>query len=115
MWAIASLDDVKAGFENVDYPADKVHYVVGKVEATIPDELPERIAILRLDTDFYESTKHELAHAYSRLSPGGVLIIDDYGYWAGSRKATDEFLATLDEPLLLHRMGCGRIGVKPFT
>jgi O-methyltransferase len=114
MWAIASLDDVKAGFENVPYPADKVHYVVGKVEATIPDELPERIAILRLDTDFYESTKHELAHAYSRLSPGGVLIIDDYGYWEGSRMATDEFLATLDEPLLLHRMDCGRIGVKPF-
>lgn len=115
MWAIASLDDVKEGFQQVPYPADRLHYVVGRVEDTIPAELPERIACLRLDTDFYESTKRELAHAYSRLSPGGVLIIDDYGHWAGSRKATDEFLEALDEPLLLHRMGTGRIGVRPFT
>ncbi|MDT4926319.1 MAG: O-methyltransferase [Pseudonocardiales bacterium] len=115
VWAVASLDDVKAGFETVPYPEGKLHYVVGKVEDTIPEQLPERIAILRLDTDWYESTKHELEHAYSRLSPGGILIIDDYGGWAGSRTATDEFLAALDEPLLLHRMSGGRIAVKPFT
>jgi hypothetical protein len=115
VWAVASLDDVKAGFEKLPYPEGKLHYVVGKVEDTIPAELPQQIAILRLDTDWYESTKHELEHAYARLSPGGILIIDDYGGWAGSRTATDEFLAALDEPLLLHRMSGGRIAVKPFT
>jgi hypothetical protein len=114
VWALASLDDVQAGLAQVAYPEDRLHYVVGKVEHTVPGELPERISILRLDTDWYESTKHELEHAYSRLSPGGVLIIDDYAHWAGSKKATDEFVAALGEPLLLHRLGGGRIGVKPF-
>jgi hypothetical protein len=114
IWAFASLDDVKAGFANVPYPAQKLHFLVGKVEDTIPDGLPEQIAILRLDTDWYESTKHELEHAYSRLSPGGVLIIDDYGHWAGSKKATDDFIASIDEPLLLNRIGGGRIAVKPL-
>lgn len=114
LWAEASLDDVKAGFERVQYPEAKRHYVVGPVEQTIPDALPETISILRLDTDWYESTKHELEHAYSRLSPGGVLILDDYLHWAGARRAIDEFVAALDEPLLLHRLADGRIGVKPF-
>jgi hypothetical protein len=114
LWAVASLEDVQAGFEQVPYPKDKLHYVVGKVEDTIPAGLPEQIAILRLDTDWYESTKHELENAYSRLSPGGILILDDYGHWAGSKKATDEFVDALDEPLLLHRLSQGRIAVKPF-
>ena len=114
VWAIASLDDVKSGFATIPYPPDKVHYVVGKVEETIPEQLPEQIAILRLDTDWYESTKHELDIAYPRLSPGGVLIIDDYGGWAGSRKATNEFIERLDHPLLLNRLSGGRLAVKPF-
>ena len=107
VWAIASTEDVQAGFATVPYPADKVHYVVGKVEDTIPRDLPEQISILRLDTDWYASTKHELETAYPRLSPGGVLIIDDYAHWAGSKQATDEFVAALDEPLLLQRMSGG--------
>ncbi len=116
IWAIAPLDEVKAGFKAVPYPEDKLHYVIGKVEDTIPGELPERIAILRLDTDWYESTKHELDYAYPQLSPGGVLIIDDYGRFAGAKKATDDFVATLDEPIMLHRMkGGGRIAIKPFA
>jgi hypothetical protein len=113
-WAVASLDDVKRGFADVPYPSDKIHYVKGPVEKTIPGALPDTIAILRLDTDWYESTRHELAHAYERLSPGGILIVDDYGHWGGSRKAVDEFLDQLDEPLLLNRLSQGRIAVKPF-
>jgi hypothetical protein len=53
--------------------------------------LPTSIAILRLDTDWYESTKIELEILYPLLQPGGILIIDDYGYWSGSRKAVDEY------------------------
>jgi O-methyltransferase len=110
---IASLDDVKEGLSEVDYPEDRIHYVVGKVEDTVPDSAPETIAILRLDTDWYESTKHELDHLYERLAPGGVLIIDDYGTWKGSKDATDEFLAKTGEPLLLTRVHRSRIAVKP--
>jgi hypothetical protein len=72
----------------------------GMVEDTLKNEpLPERIAILRLDTDFYESTKIELELLYPRLAPGGVLIVDDYGLWQGSKKAVDEYFG--DKPPLL--------------
>ncbi|WP_175420879.1 TylF/MycF/NovP-related O-methyltransferase [Streptomyces griseus] len=113
IWAVASLEDVKAGFEQVPYPKDRVHYVRGKVEDTVPDLAPEQISILRLDTDWYASTRHELRHLYSRLVRGGVLLIDDYGYWQGSRQAVDEFLEETGERLLLLRMDEGRIAVKP--
>ena len=112
-WAMASLDDVRDGFTSVDYPPERIHFVQGKVEDTIPEGAPEEIAILRLDTDWYESTKHELTHLYRRLAPGGVLIIDDYGTWKGSKDATDEFLAETGEPLLFVRTGRGRAAVKP--
>lgn len=112
-WAIASLDDVRDGFSSVDYPSERVHFVEGKVEDTIPGEAPEEIAILRLDTDWYESTRHELTHLYQRLAPGGVLIIDDYGTWKGSKDATDEFVTETGEPLLFVRTGRGRAAVKP--
>lgn len=113
IWAVASLDDVKSGFEKVPYPKERVHYVQGMVEETVPRKAPERISVLRLDTDWYASTKHELEELYPRLVSGGVLLIDDYGYWQGSRQAVDEFLDKTGERLLLLRMDEGRIAVKP--
>jgi O-methyltransferase len=113
VWAVATLDDVKDGFSRLDYPAERVHFVKGKVEDTIPGHAPEQISILRLDTDWYESTRHELEHLYPRLSPGGVLLLDDYGYWEGAREAVDEFLEQSGERLLLMRMASGRLAVKP--
>lgn len=113
IWAIASLEDVQAGFEQVPYPGERVHYVQGMVEDTVPQQAPERISILRLDTDWYASTKHELEYLYPRLVSGGVLLIDDYGYWQGSRQAVDEFLEKTGERLLMLRMDEGRIAVKP--
>jgi len=113
LWAVATLDDVRAGMAEVGYPSERVHYHPGRVEDTIPGDAPESIAILRLDTDWYASTRHELEHLYDRLSPGGVLILDDYGYWEGSRRATDEFLAESGAALLLVPLRDGRIAVKP--
>jgi O-methyltransferase len=113
VWAVATLDDVQKGFAQVPYPADKVHFIKGKVEDTVPAEVPETISILRLDTDWYESTAHELLHMWDRLSSGGVLLIDDYGHWKGSRQATDEFLDRTGARLLLVRMNSGRVAVKP--
>jgi O-methyltransferase len=113
VWAVADLDDVRAGMEQVDYPAERVHYHPGLVEDTIPGAAPEQIALLRLDTDWYASTKHELEHLYDRVPAGGVVIIDDYDYWEGSRKAVDEFIAGTGARLLLAPMGSGRIAIKP--
>jgi O-methyltransferase len=79
----------------------------------VPQHAPDGIAILRLDTDWYASTKHELTHLYKRLAPGWVLIIDDYGTWHGSKEATDEFLDETGEALLLTRVSRAAVAVKP--
>ena len=113
LWAIASKEDVLDGLSTLPYPQDRFHLVEGPVEDTVPGGAPEQIALLRLDTDWYESTRHELEHLYPRLQPGGILIIDDYGSWQGSKEATDEYVAALTEPLLLMRAGRSRIAVKP--
>lgn len=115
-WCRSSLDEVRANVESTRYPGQKLRFVRGKVEDTIPGEIPEKISLLRLDTDFYESTKHELIHLFPRLSRGGVLIIDDYGYWKGCRQAVDEYFGThTDTPCLLSRIdSSARIGVKVF-
>lgn len=79
--ARASLADVKSAVLSVGYDPSRLHFVEGLVEDTLPARRPEAIALLHLDTDWYQSTLHELTHLYPRLSPGGVLIIDDYGHW----------------------------------
>ena len=113
IWAEASLADVQAGMARTGYPAERVHYHPGLVEDTIPAQAPERIALLRLDTDWYESTRHEVANLYDRVVSGGVIIIDDYDYWEGARRAVDEFLATTRTRLLLVPVDSARIAVKP--
>lgn len=111
---IIGLDEVRANMQSTGYPAANIHYVPGRVEDTIPASAPESIAILRLDTDWYESTAHELRHLIERVSAGGVLIIDDYGFWAGARKAVDEFVAACERPILLNRVDdSARIAILP--
>jgi len=112
-WGIAARAVVERNMGATGYPADRIVYVAGRVEATLPANRPERIALLRLDTDWYESTRHELEHLWPRLEPGGVLIIDDYGYWLGARRAVDEFFERLERPPLLARIDyTGRVAVK---
>ena len=111
-WAYSPLSEVKLNLDLTGYPAEKIRFIQGKVEDTIPAASPEKIAVLRLDTDWYESTKHELENLYPLLSDGGVLIIDDYGYWQGARRAVDEYF-TDRQPILLNRIDQeGRIVVK---
>lgn len=113
IWCYATLEDVQASMATTGYDMSRIHFVKGKVEETVPMDAPESIAILRLDTDWYESTRHELEHLYPRLRPGGVLIIDDYGHWAGCRQAVDEYFSMRKLPLLLNRVDySGRIAVK---
>ena len=110
-WVYVSLSKVKKNMALTKYPKNNIVFVKGKVEETIPKTIPSKIAILRLDTDWYESTKHELIHLFPPLLKGGILIIDDYGYWAGSKKAVDEYFS--NKQILLNRIdNTGRIGIK---
>jgi O-methyltransferase len=113
-WVAVPAAQVRRNLESTGYPPDRIHLVEGRVEDTLPDRAPERIALLRLDTDWYQSTRHELEHLYPRLVGGGVLIVDDYGHYAGARRAVDEYFAARGEPALLHRIDyAGRVAVKP--
>jgi len=113
-WLDAPVDQVIDTLASTGYPRERLHAHVGLVEDTVPADAPEQIAFLRLDTDYYSSTKVELEVMFERLSPGGVMIIDDYGFTAGTRKAVDEFLETWPEPLFLNRIDtCGRLVIRP--
>jgi O-methyltransferase len=116
IWAMSPLEGVKKQVLATGYPAERLHFVQGKVEETVPGVAPERIALLRLDTDWYESTRHELEHLYPRLCARGVLILDDYGHWQGARQAVDEFFRERGYMPLLGRMDeTGRMFVKPSS
>jgi O-methyltransferase len=114
VWCLADLSDVQNNMRLTNFTSEKIIYVKGKVEETIPASNPaEQIALLRLDTDWYESTKHELIHLYPKLVKDGVLIIDDYGHWEGCRKAVDEYLTENNVNMFLSRIDyTGRIGIK---
>lgn len=112
-WCLSPLDEVKKNLFSTGYPKEKIHFIKGMVETTIPETIPKKIALLRLDTDWYESTKHEMNHLFPLLEPNGVLIIDDYGHWEGARKAIDEYLLENNIRILLNRIDyTGRIAVK---
>jgi hypothetical protein len=101
--ADASLKIVKANMESTNYLKDKIHYIEGDVIETLNTVEIHDIALLRLDTDWYESTRAELRQLLPRLVRGGICIIDDYGHWEGSRKAVDEFFKNSDFlPLMFH-------------
>ncbi len=113
-WVVSSLEDTRNTVLSAGYPAERVKFIQGLVEETIPGQVPEKIALLRLDTDFYRSTRHELDHLYPRLAHGGVLIIDDYGAFKGSQQAVDEYFHLLGIRPYLHRVDSNvRIFVKP--
>lgn len=112
-WNYASIEEVHEAMLSTEYPANKIHLIKGMVENTLPEQAPDRISMLRLDTDFYQSTRHELEHLYPRLAQKGVLIIDDFGTWAGSFKATQEYFEKNSIIMMLNRLDCGgRSGIK---
>ena len=80
----------------------------------MPKNNPKSIALLRLDTDWYESTKHELECLFPLISNGGILIIDDYTVWTGAKKAADEYFQKNNVQIFLNRIypQGQRIGVK---
>ena len=111
-WNRAGLDDVKRNLAKTGYNPERFITVPGKVEDTIPSSVPDEVAILRLDTDFYSSTRHELVHLYPRLVSQGILMIDDYYSWAGSRQATDEYMTEQSISFLKVKVGNSVVAVK---
>lgn len=112
VWCCSPLEQVKLTMLQTGYPVEQICFVEGMVEQTLPVNVPEKIALLRLDTDWYESTRCELEYLFPRLVPGGVLIIDDYGHWEGCRRAVDEYFEKNQIAMLLNRIDyTGRIGV----
>jgi O-methyltransferase len=113
VWCYSSLDEVKANMAGTGYNGSCIRFVQGKVEDSIPGAIPADIAILRLDTDWYASTYHELTHLYPLLRRKGVLIIDDFGHWEGAKKAVLQYFAEQGIHPLLHRIdNTGRILLK---
>jgi hypothetical protein len=100
----ADFDDVNTNILSTEYPKENIILVKGMVENTIPQVIPDKIALLRLDTDWYESTYHELVHLFPKLVKGGVLIIDDYGFWKGSRAAADQYFHENNITIFLNRV-----------
>lgn len=117
VWCLADINDVKRNIKLTGFSDERVIYIKGMIEHTIPNELPvEKISLLRLDTDWYESTKHELINFYPLVTLGGVVIIDDYGHWKGCRKAVDEYIQENNVQLLLNRIDyTGRVSVKTHS
>lgn len=113
VWCYSSYEEVKTTMQGTGYPSENIIMVKGKVEDTIPVMIPTSICLLRLDTDWYESTYHELKYLYPLLSKNGVLIIDDYGHWAGAREAVDTYLREQNITLPLQRIDyTGRFAIK---
>lgn len=114
-WNFVPLEEVKKNMGSTKYPSEKIHYVKGMVEDIVPKTMPKKISLLRLDTDFYESTKHELENFYPLLQPGGVLIIDDYGHFKGAKKAVDDYFDQMPSKPFLNRIDyTGRLVIKPI-
>ena len=113
IWCYSALEEVQKNLHSTNYLKEKIYFIKGKVEDTIPHTLPGKISLLRLDTDWYESTYHELKHLFPLLEKGGIIIIDDYGHWQGAKKATDDYFKENNIKLFLNRIDyTGRIGVK---
>lgn len=112
-WSGVPASAVREAMASTGYPMDRVRLVEGPVEQTLPDAAPAQIALLRLDTDWYASTRAEMEHLYPRLVRGGVLVLDDYGHYSGARRAVDEALEARGEHLLLQRVDyTGRIAIR---
>jgi O-methyltransferase len=89
-----SLYTVKNNIKTTNYPEEYLHFIEGDIMETLnnPINIPSEIAILRLDTDWYDSSKFELQKLFKNVVDGGVIILDDYYLWNGQKEATDEFL-----------------------
>ncbi len=113
IWCYSPIEEVKAVISQSKYPSEFLHFVKGKVEDTLLHTVPKQISLLRLDTDWYESTKAEMNILYPKLVQKGILISDDYGFWQGCRQAIDEYILDNKLNLKMNRIdNAGYIAIK---
>ena len=114
-WAYSSLGEVRNNFNKLKLEDSNVIFIEGDVLQTVPSSmnLLKSISFLRLDTDWFDSTKIELDFLYPLLSKNGIIVIDDYGSWAGSNRATDEYFYSEKRPFFSLIDGGARLGIKP--
>lgn len=111
-WAVG-IEVVRSNLARTGYPPEQLHFIEGDILETLRTRRPDRVALLRLDTDWYQSTAYELEVLYPQLEKGGVLIIDDYGHFKGARKAVDDYFADpATVPLFIRVDYTGRVCIK---
>ena len=114
VWAVASETEVLENMQASGYPKHKVRLVKGDVCETLNANLIDKVAIARLDTDWYDSTRHELETLMPKMAQHGVVIVDDYGHWSGSKQAVDEWLRDSEWKPLMNRIDyTGRLWIAP--
>lgn len=113
VWCYSSMEEVQENLSRTGYPQTQIRFIKGKVEDSIPGAIPDHISLLRLDTDWYASTMHELVYLYPLLAKNGILIIDDFGHWEGAKKAVLEYFDKQGPRPLINRIDdTGRIITK---
>ena len=113
VWAYADEAEVRANMASTGYPAEQLRFIVERTRRRFGC-MPERVALLRIHTDWHASYAHLLEFLDDRLVPGGVLLLDDYGHFLGARRAVDEFRRKrgIHQPLLRVDYSC-RLMIKP--
>lgn len=112
-WCRAGLDVVKSVLQQVDPSySDYCYLIKGKVEDTLDLIAPQTIALARLDTDWYESTKKELEVLYPRVQPRGYVLIDDYSDWNGCRQAVDEYFSSIQSATYMKSIVDGSLVIQ---
>jgi hypothetical protein len=109
-WCFTPLHEVQTRLSSTGYPESRLHYIVGDVLETLEQFVPEKIALLRLDTDWYESSKIELEKMYDKVVDGGIIIFDDYYHWDGQRRATDDYFRKINKNYIIKSLNNGKTG-----
>jgi hypothetical protein len=86
-----SMDEVRRLFEKYDLLDNQVQFIKGWFKDSLPQAPVEKLALLRIDGDLYESTYDALQFLYSKVVPNGFVIVDDYGDFKPCRQAVDDF------------------------
>lgn len=116
VWCVAGRADVEANVRSTGYPFENFVFVEGDAAQTLRSQAPSSVALLRIDTDWYASTRAGLEELYPRLAPGGVCILDDYGHWQGARQAVDEYFDSQGHRPFMHPIDySGRVFLKPVS
>lgn len=100
----STLEDVKKNIDMLSYPKENIQFHVGDIRKCNISEIPEKIAFLRLDTDFYDSTLFELENFEPNVLKGGVVTLDDYNWWKGCTDASNDYFKTITYPIQLHTL-----------